>query len=73
MFIFKIIRIVLTLVFGGIYWLFNTLYLKVQKWYFGMKAKDIIIWYAFTPFYWIIVAIVMVVSIPYEAVAKNLH
>jgi hypothetical protein len=73
MFIFKIIRIVLTLVFGAIYWIFNTVYLRVQKWHFGMKKKDIIIWYAFSPFYWLLVAIVTIISVPYEAIAKNLH
>jgi hypothetical protein len=72
--IFRFIRILLTLIFGAIYWPINALHLKVQKWYFSMKTKDIVVWYAFTPFYWIEVIIVFIVSIPYEfLIAVDLH
>ncbi len=73
MILIRIIKIILTLIFGAIYWPLNTVYLKIQKWHFGMKKKDIVVWYAFSPFYWILVAIVTIVSVPYEAIAKNLH
>ena len=73
MFIIRIIRIILTLIFGAIYWPLNVVYLKIQKWYFGMKTKDIIVWYAFTPFYWIIVVIVTIFSVPYEAITNGIH
>jgi hypothetical protein len=73
MFIIRVIRIILTLILGAIYWPLNTVYLRIQKWYFGMKTKDIIVWYAFTPFYWILVVIVTIISVPYEAIANGLH
>ena len=67
-------QILLTVVFGVIYWPINILHTKVQKWYFGMKKKDIVMWYLFTPFYWILVAITFIISVPYEfVIAKNLH
>ena len=72
----KYIHILLTITIGPIYWLINLILLKVQKWYFAEKKKDIIIWYLFTPFYWIIVAITFIISIPYEfliATTADLH
>ena len=70
----KYIRILLTIVFGAIYWPINIIHTNVQKWYFGMKKKDIVIWYLFTPFYWLLVAITFIISVPYEfIIAKNLH
>lgn len=50
------------------------LHTKTQKWYFEQKKKDIVVWYLFTPFYWILVAITFVISVPYEfLIAKDLH
>jgi hypothetical protein len=70
----KFIRIFFTIVFGAIYWPVNIINTKTQKWYFGMKKKDIVIWYLFTPFYWIIVVITFIISVPYEfIIAKDLH
>jgi hypothetical protein len=70
----KYIRIFLTVIFGAIYWPINILHTKVQKWYFSMKHKDKIIFYAFTPFYWILVFITFLVSLPYEFfIAVDLH
>lgn len=70
----KYIRILLTIVFGIIYWPINLLNTKTQKWYFSMKKKDIIIWYLFTPIYWLLVVITFIVSVPYEfVIAVDLH
>lgn len=70
----KYIRILFTIVFGIIYWPVNMVHTKVQAWYFGIKKKDIVVWYLFTPFYWIIVAITFIVSVPYEfIIATDLH
>ena len=59
-------HILFTIVFGPFYWLSSTMYTKVQKWHFGMKKKDKVIWYLFSPFYWIIVIINYMITIPYE-------
>lgn len=70
----KYIRILLTVTFGIIYWPLNLIHMKVQKWYFSQKKNDIVIWYLFTPIYWILVTITFIVSIPYDfVIAKNLH
>lgn len=69
----RIIATILVLVLGLIYFPLNSLYMKVQKWYLPMWKKDKIIYFAFAPFYLILVAIVTVISIPYEALTKLLH
>ncbi|MCX6753967.1 MAG: hypothetical protein NTV03_02855 [Candidatus Nomurabacteria bacterium] len=69
----KYIRILFTIIFGVIYWPINILHTKVQRWYFAEKKKDKVAWYLFTPFYWILVFITTIISVPYEMVAKDLH
>lgn len=69
----KFVRILLTVVFGILYWPINMLHTKVQKWYFAQKKTDIVVWYLFTPIYALLVVITTIISVPYEAVAKNLH
>ena len=72
----KYIHILFTIILGPIYWLINTIHTKVQKWYFSQKKDDIIIWYLFTPFYWILVVITFIISVPYEfiiAQTSKLH
>ena len=72
----KYIHILFTVTLGPFYWLINIIHTKVQKWYFGMKKKDIIIWYLFTPIYWILVIITFIISVPYEfliAVTSKIH
>ena len=59
---------------GAIYIPLNTLYMAVQKWHFKMKHKDKVVFYLFTPFYWILVGITFAVSAPYELViAMDIH
>lgn len=69
----KYIRILFTVIFGVIYWPINIIHTKVQRWYFAEKKKDKVVWYLFTPFYWILVLITTIISVPYERIAKNLH
>lgn len=70
----KAIRLLFTLIFAIFYIPINKLYVITQKWYFGMKKKDKIIFYLFTPFYWILVVITFAISAPYEFfIAKDLH
>lgn len=61
---------VLLVIFGVIYYPLNSLYLIVQKWYLPMWHKDKFIYFAFAPFYWILVGITTVISIPYEALSN---
>jgi hypothetical protein len=69
----KYIRILFTVIFGVIYWPINIIHTKVQRWYFAEKKKDKVVWYLFTPFYWILVLITTIISVPYERIAKDLH
>lgn len=70
----QFVRIMLTVVLGAIYIPINNLNMAVQKWYFQMKHKDKIVYYAFTPFYWILVGITFIISIPYEfVIAMEIH
>ncbi len=70
----KFIRILLTVVLGIVYIPINALNTRVQKWYFKMKHKDKVVYYAFTPFYWILVGITFIISVPYEfVIAMDLH
>ncbi len=66
----KIIATILLLVFGVIYYPLNSLYLFTQKWYLPMWKKDKFIYFAFAPFYWILVIIVTIISVPYEELYK---
>lgn len=70
----KYIHILFTIIFGPIYWLINIIHTKVQKWYFAEKKKDIVMWYLFTPFYWLLVVVTFIISVPYEfIIVKNIH
>ncbi len=70
----KFVRIILTVVLGIIYIPINTLNTAVQKWYFHMKKVDQIVYYAFTPIYWLLVGITFIVSAPYEfVITENIH
>ena len=69
----KYIRILLTVVLGVIYIPLNTLNSSVKKWYFRVKKEDEVVYYLFTPIYWILVIVTTIISIPYEAIATDLH
>ena len=66
----RYIATILVLLIGLIYWPLNLIYLKVQKLYLPLWQKDKFLYYAIAPFYWIMVAIVSIVSIPYEELTK---
>ncbi len=69
----RIIATILCLIFGLVYYPLNSLYKIVQGWYLPMWNKDKFIYFAFAPFYWILVAVVLIISVPYEAVANFVH
>ncbi|HUC89022.1 MAG TPA: hypothetical protein VMR49_03265 [Candidatus Paceibacterota bacterium] len=66
----RFIATLLLIVLGIIYYPLNLLYMKMQKWYLPMWHKDRVIYFAFAPFYWILVAIVFIISYPYEWISK---
>lgn len=51
----------------------NILYVKVQKWYLPMWKEDKIIYFAFAPFYWILVALTFIFGWPCDKLAKLAH
>jgi len=51
----------------------NMLYMKVQKWYLPMWHKDKIIYFAFAPFYWLLVGLTFIFGYPTEQLAKLIH
>lgn len=68
-FIFAIILVVLNLVNVPL----NMLYMKVQKWYLPMWKKDKIIYFAFAPFYWILVGLTFLFGYPCEILGNLVH
>jgi len=69
----RTISTILIVVFGLVYYPLNSIYLKIQKWYLPMWKKDKIIYFAFAPLYWVLVIVVTIISVPYEALAKHLR
>ena len=70
----KFVRIILVLVVGIIYIPINRLNTQVQKWYFKLRKTDEVSYYLFTPFYWILVAITFIISVPYDfLIAQDIH
>lgn len=51
----------------------NKLYMFVQKWYLPMYKKDKVIYFAFAPFYWLLVALTFIFGYPCEQLAKLVH
>ncbi len=51
----------------------NMLYMKVQKWYLPMWKKDKIVYFAFAPFYWVLVVLTFIFGYPCELLAKFVH
>jgi len=49
------------------------LYMKVQKWYLPMWHKDRFIYFAFAPFYWILVGLTFIFGFPVEQLSKLVH
>ena len=49
------------------------LFMKVQAWYLPMWKKDKIIYFAFAPFYWILVALTFIVGYPCEQIPQYIH
>jgi len=49
------------------------LFMVVQKWYLPMWKKDKVIYFAFAPFYWILVGLAVVIGYPCEILGKLVH
>jgi hypothetical protein len=49
------------------------LYMRVQKWYLPMWKKDKIIYFAFAPFYWILVGLAVIIGYPCDALSRLAH
>lgn len=49
------------------------LFMIVQKWYLPMWKKDKIIYFAFAPFYWILVGLTFVIGWPCEKLGNLVH
>ncbi len=70
----KIVRIILTIVLGVVYIPINNLNIANQKMYFNMKKHDIVLYYLYTPFYWLLVAITFIISLPYDfLITEDIH
>ncbi|MEI7688900.1 MAG: hypothetical protein WCI91_01805 [Candidatus Nomurabacteria bacterium] len=68
-YIFSVILVLLNLVNIPL----SMLYMKVQKWYLPMWQKDKIIYFAFAPFYWILVALTFIFGYPCELLGRLVH
>ncbi len=51
----------------------NILYMKVQKWYLPMWKKDKVIYFAFAPFYWLLVGLTFLFGYPCDILARLVH
>lgn len=51
----------------------NKLYMTVQKWYLPMRKKDMVIFIAFAPFYWVLVGLTFLFGYPCEVLARLIH
>ena len=62
----KYLAAVLLLLLSLINTPYQKLFMAVQKWYLPMWKKDKVIYFAFAPFYWIIVALAFILGWPCE-------
>ena len=51
----------------------NNLFTITQKWYLPMWKKDKVIYFAFAPFYWIIVVLTFIIGYPCELLSRLVH
>lgn len=51
----------------------NKLFMATQKWYLPMWKKDKLIYFAFAPFYWILVALTFIIGYPVETLVRLVH
>ena len=69
----RIIAKILLVAIGIIYYPLNSLFTITQKWYLPMWKKDKVIYFAFAPFYWILVIVTIIISFPYEKLDEFAH
>lgn len=68
-YIFALILVILNLINIPL----NILYMRVQKWYLPMWKKDKVIYFAFAPFYWVLVVLTFIFGWPCEKLAHLAH
>lgn len=68
-YIFALILVILNLVNIPL----SMLYMKVQKWYLPMWQKDKLVYFAFAPFYWILVFLTFIFGYPCEILGRLVH
>lgn len=51
----------------------SKLFMVTQKWYLPMWKKDKIIYFAFAPFYWILVILTFIIGYPCDILARLAH
>lgn len=51
----------------------SKLYMKVHAWYIPLRQKDPILYYAFAPFYWILVVLCFIIGYPCEILGNMVH
>lgn len=66
----KYILSLFSLILNAINTPLGKLYGAVKKWYQPMKEKDRVIYFAFAPFYYILVVLVFLISYPKEKIDK---
>jgi hypothetical protein len=68
-YIFALILVVLNIINIPL----NKLFMITQAWYLPMWKKDKIIYFAFAPFYWILVVVTFIFGYPCEKLAQLVH
>lgn len=51
----------------------NLLLIRVKKWYLPLWKTDKILYFAFAPFYWILVILSFMFAYPIDILSKMLH
>ncbi len=68
-YIFALLLVILNLVNVPL----TILFMKVQKWYLPMWKKDKVLYVAFAPFYWILLALTFIFGYPCDKLAQLSH
>lgn len=60
----KILYTLIYVILNAINTPLGNLYKKIKKWYQPMRNEDKVIWIAFAPFYYVLVALVFLIGYP---------
>lgn len=69
----KYIASILLLILNLINYPLSVLYMKVHAWYIPLWKTDKILYIAFAPFYWTLVALCFIVGQPCEFLGRLVH